>query len=138
MAAYMDTVEMMTEYEGFFDVTPGIQRVVESSGIREGFAILHCMHSTAGLLLYTSWDPYARQDMMEEMDRIVPTRNDFHHVYDTPTDASGHVKSGLVGCNLTLIVHEGKVMITPFQGVFLAEFDGPRKRKIYAKVVSDD
>lgn len=138
MAAYMDKIELSTEFQGFYNITPQVKEIVETSGIQDGFVILHCMHSTAGLLLYTGWDPYARQDMMEELDRLVPTRNDFHHVYDTPTDASGHVKSGLIGCNLTLIVQSGKLFISDFQGICFAEFDGPRQRKIYLKVISDN
>lgn len=138
MAAYMDVFEIHTEYEGFYNISEDLQKIVMASGIKDGIVVLHCMHSTAGLLLYTGWDPLARIDMMQEMDRIVPTRNDFNHVYDTPTDASGHIKSGLVGCNLTLIVKDGRIFISAFQGICLAEFDGPRHRKVYVKVVSDN
>lgn len=138
MATYMDKIDILTEYEGFYNITPMVQQVIAQSGIRDGFVILHCLHSTAGLLLYTGWDPYAKLDMMEEMDRLVPTRNDFHHVYDTPTDASGHIKSGLVGCNLTLIVKDGKAFVSSTQGICLAEFDGPRQRQVHMKVVSDN
>ena len=74
---------------------------------------------------------------MDDLDRIIPSRSDFHHQFDTPTDAAGHVKTSIIGSTLTLIVHNGKLLLGSSQGVFFAEFDGPRKRKVYVKVVSD-
>ena len=77
-------------------------------------------------------------DFQEELDKMIPTRYDYRHTYDTPTDAAGHIKSALAGTGLTLIVHEGRAMLGSSQGVIFAEFDGPRARKFFVKVIADN
>ena len=76
-------------------------------------------------------------DIHEEINRIVPTRIDFKHQVDTPQDAAGHIKSVLIGASLTLIVENGKPFLGHSQGIFLNEFDGPRKRQFKIKCLSD-
>jgi secondary thiamine-phosphate synthase enzyme len=137
MAAYMKKIELNTEYQGFHEITKMVQAVISESNINSGFAILHCHHTTASITITSFWDPRGHVDMMEELDKIVPTRNDFHHQFDTPTDASGHIKTSLLGSGLTVIVENGKAFLGSSQGIFLAEFDGPRKRQVYVKVFSD-
>jgi secondary thiamine-phosphate synthase enzyme len=82
-------------------------------------------------------DPNTPEDIMGEMDRLIPTRFDFHHQFDTPTDAAGHVKSALMGIEATFILHKGELMIGHSQGMIFAEFDGPRERRLFIKVISD-
>jgi secondary thiamine-phosphate synthase enzyme len=64
---------------------------------------------------------------------LIPTRIDFKHQHDTPQDAAGHIKSVLVGVNLTLIITDSKLVLGSSQGVFFNEFDGPRNRHVLAK-----
>jgi carboxypeptidase PM20D1 len=89
-----------------------------------------------GLLVSLAFrdDPYV---MSLIRTTIVPTRVDFAHQFDTPEDAAGHIKSILIGANMTLIVHEGKLLLGSSQGVFFLEFDGPRSRKCQIKVIAD-
>ncbi len=137
MATYMGKGGLTTQYQGFHEITADVQRIVAESGIKDGFAILHCHHTTCSLTITSFWDPRGHVDMMEELEKIVPTRCDFHHQFDTPTDASGHIKTSILGSNMTLIVKDGKAFLGSSQGIFLAEFDGPRKRQFFVKVVSD-
>lgn len=137
MATYMGNGELTTKYQGFHEITADVQNIIAASGIRDGFAILHCHHTTCSLTITSFWDPNGHLDMMEEMEKIVPTRNDFHHQFDTPTDASGHIKTSILGSGLTVIVENGKAFLGSSQGIFLAEFDGPRKRQFFVKVVAD-
>ena len=65
----------------------------------------------------------------------VPTRTDFKHIFDTPSDAAGHIKASLVGNQHTLIIHEGKAVLGHSQGIFFWEYDGPRKRQLHLKIV---
>jgi secondary thiamine-phosphate synthase enzyme len=137
MATFMKKIDLSTEYKGFHEITEMVQDLIGESGIKDGFALLHCHHTTASLTITSFWDPRGHVDMMEELDKIVPTRNDFHHQFDTPTDASGHIKTSLLGSGLTVIVKDGKAFLGSSQGIFLAEFDGPRERQVYVKVFSD-
>ena len=76
-----------------------------------------------------------QSDAVEEIRRLVPTRIDFKHQFDTPSDAAGHIKCTLLGVTMTFIVTEGKLLLGGSQGIFFEEFDGPRKRNYFVKVV---
>ena len=114
-----------------------VKEILAKSGVQEGMLYVYCPHTTAGLLVNSYLDPKTPMDITFELDRIVPTRVDFFHMNDTPSDASGHVKSSLVGVDLSFLVHEGKLMLGHSQGILFAEFDGPRDREVYVKVVAD-
>ena len=69
------------------------------------------------------------------VNRLIPTRIDFKHQFDTPSDAAGHIKCTLLGVTMTFIVTEGKLLLGGSQGIFFEEFDGPRNRNYFVKVV---
>lgn len=118
-------------------MTDEIQSVVTQSGIQNGICVVHSPHTTAGVTITSKWDETDFADIKSEMRRIVPTRVDFFHQFDTPEDAAGHIKSMLVGCNMTLIVQNGKLLLGSSQGVFFVEFDGPRSRKCQVLVYGE-
>ena len=136
--SYMETITLNTKYEGMHDVTEQVQKAVANSGIKEGIAVLNCSHTTAGLMITSFWDKRGHVDFMEEMDKLIPTRYDYRHDFDTPTDAAGHIKSAIIGTGLTLIVTNGRAMLGSSQGVLFCEFDGPRARKFVVKVIADN
>ena len=131
------TISLQTKKDDVISMTEEIQRIVTESGVQEGICVIHSPHTTAGVTITSKWDETDFSDIKFEMRRIVPTRVDFFHQFDTPEDAAGHIKSVLVGCNMTLIVHEGKLELGSSQGVFFLEFDGPRSRKCVVKVIAD-
>lgn len=137
MASYMEKTSLRTVYEGMHDITARVQEIVKNSGIKSGFCIVHCNHTTAGITVTSFWDKRGHVDMQEDLNKMVPTRNDFHHQFDTPTDASGHIKTSLIGTQVVLIVENGKAMLGSSQGVIFAEFDEPRDRQFFVKVISD-
>lgn len=112
-----------------------VQEVVDQSGIQEGLCLVYNPHTTAGLFVNSYLDPMTPKDIIEEWDRLIPTRYDFNHQVDTPSDAAGHVKSALMGIQTSFIVHEGQLMLGHSQGIVFTEFDGPRKRKVFVKVI---
>lgn len=131
------TFKLETQFRGYTELTADIKAAVAESGVQEGLCLIHCPHTTAGLTINSFWDLNGLEDLQDEVCRLVPTRIDFKHQFDTPQDAAGHVKSSLMGVQLTLIIHEGKLMIGSSQGIFFLEFDGPRHRQYYVKIVAD-
>ncbi|KAA3646694.1 MAG: YjbQ family protein [Chloroflexi bacterium] len=113
-----------------------VQSVVSESGVEEGMCFVYCPHTTGGLVVNSYMDPNTPKDITFEMDRLVPTRVDFFHINDTPSDAAAHVKASLVGISQTFIVSEGKLQLGHSQGILFAEFDGPRDRHVMVKVVA--
>ncbi|MCC6904310.1 MAG: YjbQ family protein [Anaerolineae bacterium] len=117
------------------NVMDEVLQIVAESGVQEGMCYVYCPHTTAGLVVNSYLDPMTRKDISFELDRIAPTRVDFFHQVDTPSDAAGHVKSSLVGIHLSFMIHEGKLMLGHSQGILFAEFDGPRDRQVHVKIV---
>ena len=124
-----------TARQELVNVSDDVRRLVTASGVREGMCFVYCPHSTAGLVVNSHLDPMTPKDITGELDRLVPTRVDFFHIVDTPSDASAHVKASLVGVQQMLMIHEGNLMLGRSQGVLFAEFDGPRDRELYVKVI---
>lgn len=127
----MQTIELRTTGNALFDITRQVQDTVEASGVQQGFATLWVPHTTAGLTVVSCMDELGFEDIVDEMNRLVPTRVDFKHQFDTPTDASGHIKCALMGISLNCIIEEGKLVLGASQGIYFFEFDGPRSRKVY-------
>ena len=117
-------------------ITDEIRQVIKENNIKAGLCFLFCPHTTAGLTINSYLDPATAKDLIHEIDRMVPTRTDFIHVFDTPSDAAGHIKSSLVGGQLGIIIDNGELRLGSSQGIFFWEFDGPRDRNIYIKIVS--
>lgn len=118
-------------------LTDQVNQKIQEAKAARGLCILFNPHSTAGLTINSYLDENTGKDLCEEMNRLVPTRVDFHHIYDTPQDASAHIKSSLSGNSLTLIIERGKLLLGSSQGVFFWEFDGPRQRSVYVKIIKE-
>jgi len=116
-------------------VTDDVQKAIANSGIKAGICLIYCPHTTAGVTINSYLDPATAADLQDEIDRLVPTRVDFKHIFDTPSDASGHIKASLIGSHLMLIVNEGQAVLGHSQGIFLWEYDGPRKRRLQLKII---
>lgn len=120
-----------------YEVTQVVRDAIVASGVISGLCVVFVPHTTAGVSISSFWDPKGLEDVHDDINRLVPTRIDFKHEFDTPQDAAGHVKSVLVGVSLTLIIHEGKPLLGHSQGIFFNEFDGPRQRQFFVKCSHD-
>jgi secondary thiamine-phosphate synthase enzyme len=113
-------------------ITETVNNAVRRSGISDGLCHLFVPHTTAGILVNESDDPAVLQDILERLDAMVPSDISYHHLEG---NAHAHIKAGLVGNSLTLPVSDGQLALGRWQGVFLAEFDGPRDRSIVVTVM---
>ena len=116
-------------------VTDAVQNAIGESGVKEGICLIFCPHTTAGVTINSYLDPDTAADLQDEIDRLVPTRTDFKHIFDTPSDAAGHIKASLIGSHLMVIIRDGKAVLGRSQGLFLWEYDGPRSRQLQLKVI---
>lgn len=123
--------------ESLVDITSEVQEVVKTSQITEGICVLFVPHTTAGITMNSIIDPATTQDVRDEIRRLVPTRVDFEHTYDTPADAAGHIKSTLVGTSLSLIIMGGELLLGGSQGILFCEFDGPRTREVHLRMMKE-
>lgn len=114
------------------DITEEVRKVVRESGINSGICVLYCPHTTAALTVNENADPSVRVDINDHLSELVPAGKSYRHLEG---NADSHIKSVLVGPSLTLIVEGGDVVLGTWQGIFFCEFDGPRSRKVFVKVM---
>jgi len=131
---FLDTPER----QSFVLITDSIRQVVCDSGCTNGICLVFCPHTTAGLAINSYLDPATALDLSDELDRLVPTRVDFKHILDTPSDAAGHVKAMLTTVQFSLIIDDGDLILGDSQGLFFCEFDGPRRRRTLVKIIPLD
>lgn len=130
--------KLATTYNEVHDITERVKQTILESGVKEGTCIVYNTHSTAGLTVFSPWDPAGFVDLDEEIRRLIPTKVDFKHQHDTPQDAAGHIKSALFGVSLSFIICEGKLLVGGSQGIYFLEFDGPRNREFFVKIQADE
>ena len=107
---------------------------VRASGVTEGVVHLWSMHTTCALTVNESADPDVARDMVWKMGDLVPHNEaEYHHAEG---NSDSHVKTSLFGPGLTLLIHNGDILLGTWQGVFVAEWDGPRKRRVALRISS--
>jgi len=115
------------------DITTQVDRIASQSGIEEGACHVFIPHTTAGVTINENADPTVRSDMLKELDKIVPWRDNYDH---SEGNSAAHIKAGLLGSSVIVLVSRGRLDLGTWQGIFLAEFDGPRTRKVWVKVMA--
>jgi secondary thiamine-phosphate synthase enzyme len=116
------------------DITAAVQQAVQEKGMQSGICHVFVPHTTAGLTLNENWDPSVRADMLMELDKIVPWNDGYRH---SEGNSAAHIKASLMGFSQNILVEDGRLVLGTWQGIYLAEFDGPRRRRVLVKLVSD-
>lgn len=116
------------------DITANAEAFIEKSKVKEGICNIFCPHTTAGLIINENADPSVKDDILMKLNKIVSEDSDYTH---TEGNSSAHVKSSLVGVSLNVPVHNGKLLLGTWQGLFFAEFDGPRNRKVVVSIIKN-
>jgi secondary thiamine-phosphate synthase enzyme len=130
----MEQIQVSTRgRQAFHDITSEVQAVVSRAGVQEGICFIFCPHTTAGLTLNENWDPSVQHDMGMGLDAISPPRPEYRH---GEGNSPAHLKSSLVGAAQFVPIAGGQLVLGRWQGIYLAEFDGPRRRKVMVKVMA--
>ena len=118
--------------EEMVDITRAVGEVVSSSGVKEGVCYIYVPHTTAGVFINEHADPSVARDIRETLARLVPSGAGYRHLEG---NADAHIKATLVGTSQAVLVRGGRLLLGTWQGIFFAEFDGPRRRKVLIKVL---
>ena len=114
------------------DITADVNRVVAASGTGDGLCNLFVPHTTASIIISENWDPDVTSDTLKQLERIVPREAGYKH---SEGNSQAHILSAMLSTSINVPVHGGKLAIGRWQGVMLAEFDGPRERSVYVSVI---
>ncbi len=123
-----------TRRKELIEITSQIERILKESGITNGILVLFIPHTTAGVTINEHADPSVKSDIEEQLTLLVPESKNYKHLEG---NADAHIKSVLVGNSLTLLIENGRLLLGTWQGVFFAEFDGPRTRKVLVKILGE-
>lgn len=118
----------------FKDITASLQKLIADSGVESGLLHVFVPHTTAAILINENDDPSLARDFEEFLTQLAPRDRDYHH-HDGNCDA--HLKASVIGGSKTLMIDSGRLVLGTWQGVFFCEFDGPRRRSLRIKIVSD-
>ncbi|MSR30081.1 MAG: YjbQ family protein [Gemmataceae bacterium] len=131
----MNTIILQTQVRcEFVSITEKVQQSLTVSGIKTGIGVVFCPHTTAGLTVNESWDPDVVTDTLHWLGKNIPKDEPrFRH---NEGNSDSHIKTGLFGNSVQLIVENGKLVLGQWQGVFFCEFDGPRERKVFLQWIS--
>ncbi|MGH7916043.1 MAG: secondary thiamine-phosphate synthase enzyme YjbQ [Candidatus Binataceae bacterium] len=121
------------ERVALMDITAQVNAAVERTRAGEGLCNVFVPHTTAGIIISENWDPDVTADMLRQMERIVPRAADYRHAEG---NSQAHILSVIVSTSMNIPILNGKLALGRWQGVMLAEFDGPRERSVRVSVVS--
>ena len=116
------------------DVTAELQSEVQKSGIEAGLMVVYIPHTTAGVTINENADPSVRHDILADLDRLAPGSQSYYRHGEG--NSAAHLKASLMGSSVLVIIEEGRLALGTWQGVYLAEFDGPRTRKIFIEFLN--
>jgi secondary thiamine-phosphate synthase enzyme len=114
----------------FINISGMVQKCIAESGISEGLCTVFVPHTTAGVTINENADPDVVHDIINQLLEIVPPGGNYAH---SEGNSDAHIKSSLVGPSINLIISGGRAILGTWQGIYFAEFDGPRHRKLYIK-----
>jgi secondary thiamine-phosphate synthase enzyme len=116
----------------FIDITHQIQTSVSEHHIQDGLCQIFIPHTTAGITINENADPSVRHDMIMELNKVIPFDDNYHHMEG---NSAAHIKSSLMGVSLSVIIDQGRLILGTWQGIYFCEFDGPRQRKVWVKLL---
>lgn len=111
----------------FVSITDRIAEVVRNRGWRDGLLTVFSPHTTAGITINENADPDVAADMEWFSDRLVPRDPNFRHAEG---NSDAHLKASFFGSSIQVIVSDGELWLGTWQGIYLCEFDGPRRRRV--------
>ncbi len=115
------------------EVTDAVQQALREADATDGACLVYCPHTTAGLLINERADPAVAHDIQAALERLVPENGPWTHAEG---NAPAHIKASLIGSSVLVPLAHGALQLGTWQGVFLAEFDGPRERVIQLRILS--
>ncbi len=115
------------------EITSQVEQAIAKSGLAEGVCYLFVPHTTAAIAVNENADPTVRRDILETLSRVVPWEGDYEHLEG---NSAAHIKASLFGESHFVLISKGKLELGTWQGIYLAEFDGPRTREIWIRLVA--
>ena len=116
------------------DITAQVQNAVDESGITEGLCCVFVPHTTAGVTINENADPSVKQDIVMELNKVIPFDDNYSHLEG---NSAAHIKASIIGSSVNVPLKNNYLLLGTWQGICFCEFDGPRTRKYYVKIIEN-
>jgi secondary thiamine-phosphate synthase enzyme len=116
----------------FVNITNIVRQCVTDAGIKDGICVVYIPHTTAGVTINESADPAVITDVTKEINKIIPFHDNYKHMEG---NSHAHIKSSLFGISTQIPIHNGRLTLGTWQGIFFCEFDGPRHRSFHVQIL---
>ncbi len=112
----------------FLDITQNINKMIPKD-LDVGICIVYIPHTTAGVTINEGADPSVQQDILNQLNQLVPWDQSFFRHLEG--NSAAHIKASFVGSSVTILVENSHLQLGTWQKIFFTEFDGPRRRKVF-------
>jgi secondary thiamine-phosphate synthase enzyme len=116
----------------FVDISSQIQKAVTDCGALDGVCYVYNPHTTAGLTINEGADPAVQSDLIGVFKQMVPLNYPYRH---QEGNSPSHMMTTLTGSSVTVFIESGQLKLGTWQRIFFCEYDGPRSRKVWWKVL---
>ena len=123
-----------SEHTQMVDITDMIRKAVADSGVMDGICTVFVPHTTAAVTINENADPDVVRDLTTEINKIVPWEDGYRHMEG---NSAAHLKASMIGFSEQIIIDGGRLVLGTWQGVWFCEYDGPRRRSVYVKLMGD-
>ena len=123
-----------SEHTQMVDITDMIRKAVADSGVMEGICTVFVPHTTAAVTINENADPDVIRDFTTEINKIVPWEDGYRHMEG---NSAAHLKASMIGFSEQIIIDDGRLVLGTWQGIWFCEYDGPRRRSVYVKLMGD-
>ena len=117
------------------DITEEVRKYVNEQEVLEGVIYIYCPHTTAGITINENADPDVKHDMLMRWDEVYPWEHEKYRHGEG--NSAAHLKASTTGASQMVIINEGALVLGTWQGIYFCEFDGPRSRNIYIKIINE-
>lgn len=116
----------------FIELNSILEEELARSGVKDGMMTVFIPHTTAGVTINENADPDVVRDMLNSFNKSFPVEDNYLHMEG---NSHAHIKASLMGSSVNLIIKDGRLNLGTWQGVYFCEFDGPRLRKVFVKII---
>ena len=123
-----------SKHTQMLNITEMIRKAVEDSGVRSGVCTVFIPHTTAAVTINENADPDVVRDFTMEINKLVPREDGYQHIEG---NSAAHLKASMIGFSQQVIIENGRLLLGTWQGIWFCEYDGPRRRSVYVKLMGD-
>ncbi len=135
MVVYREVVVRTSKRREIINITRYLDDIVKETGVSEGVAVVFLPHTTAAIIANED-EPLLSKDLYNFSEKLAPERGDYEH-NKIDNNADAHLLSSLFKQFYIFPIHDGKLVRGTWQELLLAEFDGPRTRRIVVVILGD-